>query len=132
MLVPNGWCQRHVQLGFEHWELHGPPWPKMVGFCDLHGTPYVSVSKIPYDSCHAKHFTQKVKCRVNIYKSCTWIFLISGVNWSNKMIIWSFFCIYQINLFKASTYLFFGLIKSIYSKLVHTCNHVIINNFYIL
>ncbi len=24
-----------------------PPWPKTVGFCDLLGTPYAPVSKIP-------------------------------------------------------------------------------------
>ena len=25
LLVPNGWCQRHAQVGFEHWVLDGPP-----------------------------------------------------------------------------------------------------------
>ena len=40
--MPNKW---HAQLGFEHWVLDGP---KMVGFCDLLGTPYAPVSKIPY------------------------------------------------------------------------------------
>ena len=24
-IVPNGWCQRHAQLGFEHWVLDGSP-----------------------------------------------------------------------------------------------------------
>ena len=42
--MPNGWCQRHAQLGFEHWVLDGP---QTVGFCDLLGTPYAPVSKIP-------------------------------------------------------------------------------------
>ena len=45
LLVPNGWCQRHAQLGFEHWVLEGPLWSKTVGFCDLHGNPYAPVSK---------------------------------------------------------------------------------------
>ena len=36
----------HAQLVCEHWVLDGPPWPKMVGFCDLLGTPYAPVSKI--------------------------------------------------------------------------------------
>ena len=46
MLEPNGRCQRHARLGFEHW-VHTRSWPKMVGFCDLLGTPYAPVSKIP-------------------------------------------------------------------------------------
>ena len=45
--MPNGWCQQHAQLGVEHWVLDGPPLPKMVEFCDLLGTPYAPVSKIP-------------------------------------------------------------------------------------
>ena len=44
--MPNGWRQHHAQLGFEHWVLDGSPSPKMVGFCDLLGTPYAPVSKI--------------------------------------------------------------------------------------
>ena len=38
---------------------------------------------------------------------------ITGMNWSDKMAIFSFFCINQINFFKP----------------VHICIHVIINNF---
>jgi hypothetical protein len=34
-------------LEFEYWVLDGLPWPKMVGFCDLLGTLYSPVSKIP-------------------------------------------------------------------------------------
>ena len=39
--------QNIKKLGFEHWVLYGPLWPKKVGFCDLLGTPYAPVSKIP-------------------------------------------------------------------------------------
>ena len=45
--MPNGWCQHHVQPGFEHWVLDGLPCPKTVEFCDLFGTLYAPVSKIP-------------------------------------------------------------------------------------
>ena len=45
--MPNGWRQRHAQLGFEHWVLDEPFGPKTVEFCDLLGTPYAPVSKIP-------------------------------------------------------------------------------------
>ena len=45
--MPNGWCQQHAQLGYEHWVLDGPPISKTVGFCDLLGTPYAPVSEIP-------------------------------------------------------------------------------------
>ena len=45
--MQNGWRQRHAQLGFEHWVLDEPPWPKTVEFCDLLGTAYAPVSKIP-------------------------------------------------------------------------------------
>ena len=45
--MPNGWCQRQAQLGFERWILDGPLWSKMIGFCDLLRGPYAPVSKIP-------------------------------------------------------------------------------------
>ena len=31
-ITPNGWCQQHAQLGFEHWVLDGPLDPKCLGF----------------------------------------------------------------------------------------------------
>ena len=40
------WCQT-APSGFELWVLDGPPWLKTVGFCDLLGTLYAPVSKIP-------------------------------------------------------------------------------------
>ena len=53
------WCQTDgaigmptAQLGFEHWALDGPSSPKTVGFCDLLGTPYAPVSKIPPVKIH--------------------------------------------------------------------------------
>ena len=47
LLVPNGWHQRHAQLACDHWVLDEPSWPKMVVICDLLGTMYAPVSKIP-------------------------------------------------------------------------------------
>ena len=48
----------HAQLGFENWVLDGPPCPKMVGFCDLLGTPYAPVSKIPSVKLNYLSWTQ--------------------------------------------------------------------------
>ena len=45
--MPNGSRQCHAQLGFEHWVLEKPSRPKTVEFCDLLGTAYATVSKIP-------------------------------------------------------------------------------------
>ena len=30
--MPNGWCQRHAQLGFEHWAVD-PKWLNFVIYC---------------------------------------------------------------------------------------------------
>ena len=55
------WCQWHAQLEFEHWVLDEPPWPKMVNFCDLLGTAYAPVSKIP----SVKSFVSSPKLDLN-------------------------------------------------------------------
>ena len=56
-MVSNGLCQLHAQLGVKHWVLDTPPWTKTFGFCDLLGTLYAPVSKIP--SVKNKNYSKK-------------------------------------------------------------------------
>ena len=63
--MPNGWCQWHAQLGFKHWVLVVPPLSQTVGFCDLLGTPYAPVSKLPSVKMYPREWEDRLFSHVS-------------------------------------------------------------------